>query len=81
MLRFPIRVDSGCDWNSPVLEIAICNEQAHELWKAYMAEVLVGNATRTVLNGAQRWDWMSMSINDEDLARVGEAEGQDVAYE
>ena len=46
-----------------------------------MAEVLVGNATRMALNGARRWDWMSMSIGDEDLARVGEADGQDIAYE
>ena len=74
-------MDPGCLWDCPVLEIAICNEQAHELWKAHMAEVLVGNATRIVLNGARRWDWMSMPINNEDLARVGEAQEQDVAYE
>ena len=79
ILRFPIRVDPECYWDSPVLEIAICNEQAHGLWKAFMAEVLVGNATRRALDGARRWDWMSMSINDDDLVRAEASERQDVA--
>lgn len=70
MFRFPIKVDQECPWVNPTLEIAIYDSQIHELWLSFMAEVLAEQATNLALDQSRRWNWMSMSVRDEELASL-----------